>query len=450
MEEKFLNINFQEINKCNEDILSRDNFVNNICLLLNDKLLENKERKTITIGINGRWGIGKTSIKNMIFEKLNNNNFLKIEVNPNNCYNLNNFYDYFYTTLNDFLYKDYKNNKKNYSNKKDIEDFLFFNKITEIYNSCLSITKKPLLIIIPFLLAIILLIILQKFEIKNHINIVFSIITTIISGIFLIYKNYINILNKKEFLEKVIKTNKKSIIIFLDDLDRKEENEIYEICNIIKNNSYSLNVCFILFYDKNILINKIQNKYLNNNYCYFEKFINYNLDLPLIASNQIIKNVVKKYFSKYNIDFKEIDWDSYKKFITNIRDFNLFFAMFEFDYNLIKDFEFEIKDFIKIEIIKIFENKIYDYIKDNIGYFLKLNYHKKNITKSDIINDLKLISSNRIEFKNIKNLLENIFLSFGNEDEEDYSSSNKDFSINSKNWRIYFLNTYNSINKEQK
>lgn len=41
MGEKFLNINFQEINKCNEDILSRDNFVNNICLLLNDKLLEN-------------------------------------------------------------------------------------------------------------------------------------------------------------------------------------------------------------------------------------------------------------------------------------------------------------------------------------------------------------------------------------------------------------------------
>ena len=66
------------INDLQEDKLEREEFINNIFRIIKD----NSNKDGIVLGVEGKWGSGKTSVLNILENKLLSENRLVFKFNP--------------------------------------------------------------------------------------------------------------------------------------------------------------------------------------------------------------------------------------------------------------------------------------------------------------------------------------------------------------------------------
>ncbi|MEP7229319.1 MAG: P-loop NTPase fold protein [Ginsengibacter sp.] len=223
-----------------------------------------------------------------------------------------------------------------------------------------------------------------------------------------------------EINTEIIKIDKK-ILVFIDDIDRLNKKEIYEIIRLIRNTANFYNTFFIVAYDRSYLLNAIEeiNSYHPN--LFLEKIFQLEFVLPAIDKkilyglliseiNELLtEESKKKYedFHKIEIAFGYNRTDLTSSFIHNIRDVKRFKNSFKIDYQFVRD-EVFFEDFYNLQLIKFKHPEIFMEFYNNKGS-LVINESKGNFYPQTLTYKLSKESSDspdksKQEFK-LKNFL---------------------------------------------
>lgn len=427
----------------NEDCLNWQPYINGICACIQQTFANNEN---VCIGIVGEWGHGKTSAINMCLEQLKGK-YKKQSFNILGCfifvviclsvlalllYNISllkkcfDFVDKDLVHLNVVLlllliicifYKKYK-----YILKKTKEKFIrlwqYFtvkNQLVEIHFSPWNCTSKEQLLeeylkLLSNQLNFVIPNIAPK--LLQYANIVTGIDLCCYFGNFFPKKDLSTL--KKEIEEILYQTDKK-IIVVIDDIDRIQGEEIFNLLKLIGIIANFPNIVNIVAYDKKYICDNL-NTYFNSNNAekYIQKIIPFEFPLPQI-SNENMQNL-------FNIEFMEIIKDKdYNEtglknkysntiggYLKNIRDLKQLLTAFEFHYNIFKKqgININITDLLFITAIKTFNYKLWIDI-----YNCGKDYFSSNNIFKDLDGNEKEYFDNHLKYNELDSFEKNIICS---------------------------------------
>ena len=91
-----------------------------------------------------------------------------------------------------------------------------------------------------------------------------------------------------EFLKKEICKLRRKIVIFIDDVDRLDGEELIELFSLMRNSSLSFpHMGYILAYDKEYVASQLQSKFNEHTYRYMEKILQEEYPLAKITPEQL-------------------------------------------------------------------------------------------------------------------------------------------------------------------
>jgi len=243
------------LNNSNEDGLG------GLLKISSEKILkiirENKFKNSYTVGLNGEWGDGKTSVFNIVKKDLSKEDVIVIDFNPWMGFDKKVLIRDFFNSLSEGLGSDLSSEISKY-----VDEILNNGEESGIINFIKSLVKKDESI----------------HSIYIHIN------------------EKIRLLNKK-------------IVVFVDDVDRLDRDEIFELLKLIRNTANFNNIFFIVAYDRSYVNDSIKHQSSETTVKYLDKIINVEINLPYFD-----KFLLKDYFLeqldvvvpqdlKYKIDY---------------------------------------------------------------------------------------------------------------------------------------------------
>lgn len=337
------------ISSRSEDFLERRNFADTISKVILNYSDINKS--SLTIGLNGKWGSGKTSIVNIITEKLElEEDIIIFKFEP-----------WIFSDTQQLISSFFKELAKKIKHNDDSNKAIQIGEELETYA---TFFKPMALIPEPTISAASLL--SEK----------------IFSGVGKAVKKWGNLKVKnledtKKSIEKYIPELKKKILIIIDDIDRLNNTEIRQIFQMIKVLGNFPNTIYLSSMDKEVVIEALSEVQKGNGSEYLEKIINVPFDVPAISKSDVEKFLQKK-LNEVAININEDDFDEnhwanifhsgYKNFFLNIRDVIRYINILKFNYSALEN-KVNIIDLITITAFQVFEPKIYEIIKNNKDYF---------------------------------------------------------------------------------
>lgn len=433
----------------NEDCLNWQHYINGICACIQQTFANNEN---VCIGIVGEWGHGKTSAINMCLEQLKGK-YKKQSFNILGCfifvviclsvlalllYNISllkkcfDFVDRDLVHLNVVLlllliicifYKKYKYILKKIKEKfiKLWQYFTVKNQLVEIHFSPWNCTSKEQL--------------LEEYLklLSNQLNFVIPNIApkllqyaNIITGIDLCCyfgnsfpKKDLSTL-KKEIEEILYQTDKK-IIVVIDDIDRIQGEEIFNLLKLIGIIANFPNIVNIVAYDKTYICDNL-NTYFNSNNAekYIQKIIPFEFPLPQI-SNENMQNLFNTEFMEiikgqdYNeTGLKNKYSNTIGGYLKNIRDLKQLLVAFEFHYKIFKHqgININITDLLFITAVKTFNYNLWlDIFTCGKDYFSPNNNIFKDIDILRSIGNEKEYFDNHLKYNELDSFEKNIICS---------------------------------------
>nr|WP_320023419.1 P-loop NTPase fold protein [uncultured Draconibacterium sp.] len=113
-----------------------------------------------------------------------------------------------------------------------------------------------------------------------------------------------NIRDVHESIKESILDAKKRLIVFIDDIDRLQANEVYEVLTIIRNIGNLPNTVFVLGYDKDYLLDILEDK-IKHPQRYLSKFFQVEFSLSKITDLKVREELA----NKLEISFPEFKKD---------------------------------------------------------------------------------------------------------------------------------------------
>ncbi len=379
----------QPIEKRNDDILNRSHFSDS----LSNAIKEWKNKESLVISLNGKWGTGKTSIINLVKESLfqEEKTPTLISFNPwefSNADITNKFFNEISTQLESknenekdlALAKQFKKYASFLEIIPTVEDTISFQQVVVILIGIIGITAdriisslNPYSKEVSLILFIVGLILLILGIIKTFFRKVSAYFEAKVSD-----KSY-SIDEVKSSIEKNLNNRDKKLLIVIDDIDRLTPAEMNEVFRLIRANANFPNTIYLLAYDKDIIENSIGDYLKVNGKEYLEKIVQVNLDLPLRHQSKIhqylfseLDRILSLLPEKSSIYFdKDSYWaniynSGFKDYFVTIRDIKRFINGLEFSIKqLINKNILEINpvDFFALESVRIFAPEFYNFLK---------------------------------------------------------------------------------------
>ena len=288
------------------------------------------------IGISGSWGFGKTSFLNLIKSAIKKDNQIFLDFNPWRSPSSQRIADDFFDQLEAVL--------SEYGPKIPKQISKYAKTIKESDNNLIS-------------------------------NILFA-ITEIISPS--IDKN--EIFSKTN---KLLKKLDKGVIVYIDDLDRLDTSETIDVLKLIRNTANFSNFTYVVCYDKLFMENAIKEFNTHNYWNFHEKIFQFEFILPPIDDyliRQELKNLIcREIDNTYHEEIKlAIDsTEVYSTFLTNklIKNYR---DVIRFSNSFISDItpvinEIDIKDFFKLQLLKLKHPKLWVDLYDLRSLLFKLS-----------------------------------------------------------------------------
>ncbi|PHI04250.1 KAP family P-loop NTPase fold protein [Fusobacterium polymorphum] len=350
-----------------------------------------KNKDSLTIGIVGKWGSGKTSFINMVLENFKENDkYIVIKFNPWNISSRKQLISDFFLQLSNNIKKENKSDKI----------------IGTIGKSLGTLSKffKPLGLIPPFSLL-------------GTIGDITEKVSEFINEYLEAEKEDLETL--KDNINQELEDLDKKLLIVIDDIDRLCDEEIREIFQLVKSIANFKNTIYLLSYDREIAIEALNKTQQGKGEEYLEKIVQVPLVLPYISKSNLDKIFINRLNISINIPdeeydneyFSEIYYNGLAENFENLRDIERYMNVFSLGINLARE-ELNINDYIAITLIKVFESDLYEYIKNNKDYFSGTKFDEfLNKDKKEILGELEEIYKNlkKLEKRKIKRLMEVIF-----------------------------------------
>lgn len=421
------------ISNSTEDKLNRNHFVNYVTNIIKNAPVKSK---SFTIAINGKWGEGKTSVKNLIIEKLlynrKSSNDILLEFNSLEFQTQND--------LNKIFLDKVINVIKNKKESKSIFYILIKNKKYMLYTVFILLLISGIIypnIAIRFSSLFISILFIFKTQIRK---ITIASIMDVVSRFYIKVDVMHKILYYDTFQDNGAKNIKlikyletkcpyDRIIIFIDNFDSLEINQLKMLIQLINAKLDLPKLVFVLFYDKYIIENCLTTNVYNGS-DFIEKFVNIQLDLPLITDDILFTFLQGELLEKYGINIKYLNEFKYiKNYFLFLNKIYSFLDTFDLNYTLMlnnlkySNFLFNKKDFFLLEVLRFFENDLYRIIRKSKRILTKHSF-KINIDKNKIwLNITNNIKNNNEE--NIRELLLSLFpylaVQFDMEEAQKYS-----------------------------
>jgi len=375
----------------NEDLLGRKKVASDLA----KEIEYYKNKDSLTIGIVGKWGSGKTSFINMVLESFKgNNNYIVIKFNPWNISSRKQLISDFFLQLSNSIKKEDMNAEIMSTIGKSL--------------GILSKFFKPLGLISPLSLLGTIGDITEKASgfINEYLEAEKEDLETLKS----------NINQELEDLDK-------KLLIVIDDIDRLCDEEIREIFQLVKSIADFKNTIYILSYDREIVTKALDKTQQDKGEEYLEKIVQVPLVLPYISKSDLDKIFINRLNITINIPdeeydnsyFSEIYYNGLAENFESLRDIERYMNVFSLGINLARE-ELNINDYIAITLIKVFETDLYEYIKNNKEYFSGTKFDEfLNKNKKEILTELEGIYEKlkKLEKRKAKRLIEIIFPKLG-------------------------------------
>jgi KAP family P-loop domain len=271
------------IEKEEEDVFSRVDYVNSIIR----HITTNWSKECKIIGLNGAWGAGKTSVLNLLDEKLNlQHHFFTQQYNP-----------------------------WRYSNEAVMIAELF-RKIHEGAKSDESLgnSLKDLAENISKYQEIIILASTASLPLNPAVAFVLRIINSI-AGFFSKRKS-VSIEDIKDKINKILEKLVRPLIVFVDDVDRLDNNEIRQLFKILKLTADFNNLIYIVAFDDEVVSKILNESYTGNSELsggkeFLDKIINIPMRIPHLNNHQRHTFLINRLLD-FSRDFKISLFDDYE------------------------------------------------------------------------------------------------------------------------------------------
>lgn len=317
------------IEAISQDLLSRKRFVEDLC----QQIEKYKGGASIVYGLLGEWGEGKTSVLNLVKEKLKQNKeIIIIQFDP------------WYFNSEEILLKKFFETIYRTINEK-----YFLPALTRYL-------KRYRRLLTP---------IIKKYEIQ------FEILTT---------DESIEVTRKK--LDEILRKLNKKIVIFVDDLDRLEKDEIKLMLKLVKLCTNFHKFCYLIPFDKQVISDVLQEEYQKGK-DYLEKIVQQEIKLPKVEQilldsyfdvrfDRLFKNLDilqnEQDYTEFLQQFSQIYQSDIKKLLNNIRKIKRLANDLVLSLPLVRG-EVNYFDFVVLQIIKIHFPNVYEDIYRNREYY---------------------------------------------------------------------------------
>lgn len=327
------------VNTRNEDRFQRFEFSKRIA----HSLLNRDKNDSLVIGIYGAWGEGKTSVLNFIESEIKeSDDIIIVKFNPWRYTDEDTLLRNFLKKVSDELDKELKNRTEK------IGDFVGkYGSIGSILNLDLSNIGKVLA--------------------------------------------EVNLEVLKSRVDGFLKESNKKLVVFIDDIDRLDKQEVYSVFRLVKLTGDFNNTTYILSFDEDMVASAIGERFGEGNkeagINFLEKIIQVPLKIPkaqLSALKKYCFELVDKSINASNIELSEKEQMRFvKEFTSNIllrlntpRLAVRYGNTLSFSFPLLKG-EVNIVDLMLIEALKIFYPAHYNFVKQNSEYFIN-SYSDRN------------------------------------------------------------------------
>ena len=397
------------VSKIGEDKFQRYEFSKRIA----DKIITSNDNNSVVIGISGVWGEGKTSVINFIDEELKKEStIIPIRFNPWRFTEEATLLVSFFNTLAIEIQKSFPQESET---KKE-------NRFCKWFKNIFKNIKEPLK------------------NSKENIGEVLKNYGKMISicGAGVAAESLGKVLSKvdievlKARFEKLLIESKKKLVVFIDDIDRLDKQEIHAIFRLVKLTADFSNTYYILSFDQDMVASAIGDRFGEGNKQAGINFLEKIIQVPLIipeaqpdALQQYCFDQVNKAINDSIINLNENEVQRFVREFTNnilcrlktprlaIRYGN----SLSFSFPLLKG-EVNIVDLMLIEALKVFYPIHYNFVKGNPIYFI--NSYRSNtnfgsndieIKKKEIKDHLEILGSEltKEEKKSVLSLLSELF-----------------------------------------
>lgn len=360
-------------NDVDYDFLHRDIIIEHIY----NSILNVKADNSFVIGINGAWGSGKTTTVNIVKEKIKNN------INNKEL------------ILNDF-------NPWIYDNPQN----MMVGLLKSILNEA-DITSNPLE---------------HEKIFKSLINVIFKkagFDDTFVNNFFY---NLDTVEKIKDELDDFLEFNQKRVVLFVDNLERAEADNIIFLFKLIGQVFDLKRITYVIIYDEDRLKDIFSDK-LKIDYHYIEKIIQQNISIPPIQQ-ELLWNVCRVCIEKLLIFYGEKNLDEYRLIVNLIVSEVKDLRMLKRFLNTVVTETFAVPHYLSkytlfaLNTIKFFDENLYYNIYQNKRYFITtdkiydMNTRYMDINKKENNEKAKDLFDELIKNKNkeYQEILSNMFI----------------------------------------
>ena len=326
-----------------EDSFGRSHFAK---VLVNEIIMLDNKQSAYTIGLNAKYGMGKTSFMIQMQNLLEQHKTSYVCISPWSC------------TSDGQIVKD------------------FFHSISGVIGRKMGLGINKLLSIYKDLI----LDVQHAYKIKAFDDLL---------------KNEKSIYEVYEEIKEKLSICKEKIVVFIDDVDRLQASELAMIIQLIRNTGNFPYVVFMLFYDKDYMVKALeQNKSITDADEYLKKIINVELMFPAYDAemyrstittriDNILRLIIPDVHERETVVYSFIEKMSPKNGILSIdyleyafpnyRDLKRFISMFSLDLKMLLSAnqdnvecwknEIDVADLILIELLKYVRPDLYEMLR---------------------------------------------------------------------------------------
>lgn len=324
--------NDQSIGESGEDLLGYSRHAE----VLAKKILVSHFEKSFAVGINAKWGFGKTSFIDLLKRKVKGDDIIVINFNPWNSQTPQAIIRDFFNTVEEKIREHHSEIAGELVN--------YANKLVAINDSNLS---KSL---------------------QSSVSIAFG---------------YDSLNSLHETINRLLRQWKKKIVVYVDDLDRLDTNEIVEVIRLIRNTADFYNTFFIACYDKQYIAEALKGHNAYNHTQFLEKIFQLEVSLPYFKKEILQKVLAKKLKDAFDEKYHEgIDIAIFGNslvrpanvltWMESMRDVTRLFNSIILNLTPLLG-EVEIKDFIQLEILRLKYPAVYEMLFRQKALFLQID-----------------------------------------------------------------------------